>query len=134
MSHDFHPFSSTVRLLFSNCSRSTERIRYSLPILMAGSFFFRIQSQTVINFTLYLSATSWQFRYFSKIPPPILFGLYLCLLRFYDILMLSIKVIPKAEVQKNSVYLLRFSFVYSYYTTEFRSSQELLLLFSVVTV
>ena len=133
MGHDFHLFSSTVRLLSSNRSRSDTRIRYSFPILMAGSFFLRIQSQTVMSFTLYLSATCWQFRYFSKISPPILYGLYLCFVWFCDIIMLS----HKQYTQNQTTHFTKlwhcvcFCLVCPYITTQFQTSQEFCLILFV---
>ena len=55
---------------FSNTVKSSSEILYSRPILIALSFFWRIQSHTVMTFTLYLSATSSQVYILDKNIPP----------------------------------------------------------------
>ena len=60
----------TVLLESSKDLISSSEIRYSFPILIAGSFFFRIQSQIVMIWTPYLSATCSQVYIFDNLSHP----------------------------------------------------------------
>ena len=71
MGHLLWDSSYTVRLASSNAVKSASVTRYDFPILMAASFLFRIQSQTVSVLTPYLSATCSQVYKFVMISPPL---------------------------------------------------------------